>query len=115
MLEINSNELPGFYSYLFIMEKITGGWRPVIDIEPLNSFHLMRYKLETVASVLSYIRKDDFVDFLNLGCILPGPHPFRVEGVPLLCPGRSSVPIQGSVFQLPNCSCRCFIVVLSVP
>ena len=46
----------GFYSRLFLVEKATGGWRPVIDLSPLNGFVLQTlFKMETVASVLSAI------------------------------------------------------------
>ena len=31
-------QTPGFYSRLFLVEKATGGWRPVIDLSPLNRF-----------------------------------------------------------------------------
>ena len=29
---------PGFYSRLFLVEKASGGWRPVIDLSPFNEF-----------------------------------------------------------------------------
>ena len=29
---------PGFYSHLFLVEKKTGGWRPVLDLSSLNRF-----------------------------------------------------------------------------
>ena len=44
---------PGFYSHLFLVEKATGGWRPVIDLSHLNEFVLQTpFKIETVASML---------------------------------------------------------------
>lgn len=27
---------PGFYSRMFVVPKITGGWRPIIDLSPFN-------------------------------------------------------------------------------
>ena len=33
-LEIVLDPGPGFYSRLFLVEKATGGWRPVIDLSP---------------------------------------------------------------------------------
>ena len=29
---------PGFYNRMFIVPKSTGGWRPFIDLSPLNQF-----------------------------------------------------------------------------
>ena len=52
-LEIARDPGPGFYSRLFLVEKATGGWRPVIDLSHLNDFvQLTSFKMETVASVL---------------------------------------------------------------
>ena len=43
---------PGFYSRLFLVEKASDGWRPVINLSHLNEFvQLTRFKMETVASV----------------------------------------------------------------
>ena len=52
-LEIVLDPYPGFYSRLFLVEKLTGGWQPVIDLSHLNEFvRLTPFKMETVASVL---------------------------------------------------------------
>ena len=56
-LEIARDPGPGFYSRLFLVEKATGGWRPVIDLSHLNDFvQLTSFKMETVASVLLSVR-----------------------------------------------------------
>ena len=56
-LEIVLDPGPGFYSRLFLVEKVTGGWRPVIDLSHLNGFvRLTPFKMETVASVLLSFR-----------------------------------------------------------
>ena len=39
---------PGFYSCLFLVEKVMGGWRPVIDLSSLNNF-------VTITSVLGSV------------------------------------------------------------
>ena len=58
---------PGFYSRLFLVEKATGGWRPVIDLSHLNDFvQLTPFKMETVASVLLSVREGDFLASLDL-------------------------------------------------
>ena len=61
-LEIARDPGPGFYSLLFLVEKGSGGWLPVIDLSHLNKFvHLTRFKMETVASVLLSVREGDFL------------------------------------------------------
>ena len=66
-LEIARNPGPGFYSRLFLVEKATGGWRPVIDLSHLNDFvQLTSFKMETVASVLLSVREGDFLASLDL-------------------------------------------------
>ena len=66
-LEIVIDPGPGFYSRLFLVEKVTGGWRPVIDLSHLNEFVLQTpFKMETVASVFLSVREGDFLAFINL-------------------------------------------------
>ena len=66
-LEIARDSGPGFYSRLFLVEKATGGWRPVIDLSHLNDFvQLTSLKMETVASVLLSVREGDFLASLDL-------------------------------------------------
>ena len=57
----------GFYSRLFVTPKVTGGWRPVIDLSCLNRFvHLSRFRMETSASVLQSLRPGDWMVSLDL-------------------------------------------------
>ena len=66
-VEIARDPGPGFYSLLFLVEKATGGWRPVIDLSHLNDFvQLTSFKMETVASVLLSVREGDFLASLDL-------------------------------------------------
>ena len=66
-LEVVVDPGPGFYSRLFLVEKATGGWRPVIDLSPLNGFVWQTpFRMETVASVLSAIREGDFMASIDL-------------------------------------------------
>ena len=66
-LEIARDPGPGFYSRLFLVEKASSSWRPVIDLSHLNEFfHLTRFKMETVASVLLSIREGNFLASLDL-------------------------------------------------
>ena len=67
VLEIARDPGPGFYSRLFLVEKTSGGWRPVIDLSHLNEFiHLTRFKMKTVASVLLSLREGAFLASLDL-------------------------------------------------
>ena len=66
-LEIAGDPGPGFYIRLFLVEKASGGWRPVIDLSHLNDFvQLTSFKMETVASVLLSVREGDFLASLDL-------------------------------------------------
>ena len=58
---------PGFYSRIFVVPKVTGGFRPVIDLSVLNKFiPRMRFRMETNASVLSAIRRGDWMMSVDL-------------------------------------------------
>ena len=67
VLEIVSDPDPGFYSRLFLVEKSSGGWRPVIDLSPLNKFiQQTPFRIETSNSVLLAVRKNDFLASIDL-------------------------------------------------
>ena len=58
---------PGFYSRLFVTPKVTGGWRPVIDLSFLNRFvRLSHFRMETAQSVLQSLRSGDWLISLDL-------------------------------------------------
>ena len=58
---------PGFYSRLFLVEKASGGWRPVIDLSPLSEFvRQTPFKMETASSVLLSVREGDFLASIDL-------------------------------------------------
>ena len=66
-LEIARDLGPGFYNRLFLVEKASGGWRPVIDLSHLNDFvQLTSFKMETVTSVLLSVREGNFLASLDL-------------------------------------------------
>ena len=66
-LEIVLDPGPGFYSRLFLVEKATGDWRPVIDLSPLNGFvRQTQFKMETAASVLLSVREGNFIASVDL-------------------------------------------------
>ena len=48
---------PGFYSRLFLVQKKSGSWRPVIDLKMFNTFLLKpTFKMETPAFIRNSIR-----------------------------------------------------------
>ena len=51
----------------FPVEKASGGWRPVIDLSPLNEFvRQTPFRMETASSVLLSVREGDFLASINL-------------------------------------------------
>ena len=58
---------PGYYSRLFVTPKVTGGWRPVIDLSRLNrSVRVSHFHMETQQSVLQSLRQGDWMASLDL-------------------------------------------------
>ena len=58
---------PGFYGRIFVVPKATGGWRPVLDLSPLNRFvDKVRFKMETASSVRAAIQPFDWATSLDL-------------------------------------------------
>lgn len=58
---------PGFYSPLFVVPKASGGFRPIIDLSILNRYVVTtKFKMETVRTVMSAIRQDDWMVSLDL-------------------------------------------------
>ena len=58
---------PGFYSRLFVTPKVTGGWRPVIDLSRLNGFvDVPHFHMESTQTVLQSLREGDWFVFLDL-------------------------------------------------
>ena len=58
---------PGFYSRFFVTLKVTGGWRPVIDLSRLNGWvELSHFHMETAQSILQSLRPGDWMVSLDL-------------------------------------------------
>ena len=58
---------PGYYSRLFVTPKVTGGWRPVIDLSILNGWvAVSSFHMETAQSVLQSLRPGDWMVSLDL-------------------------------------------------
>ena len=99
-------QTPGFYSRLFVVQKDSGVWRPIIDLSTLNTYIASQhFHMETPQSVLRSIRKGDWMISLDLqDAYLQVPiHPescrylcFTMGGVPyqfrVLCFGLATAP-----------------------
>ena len=97
---------PGFYSRLFVVQKDSGAWRPIIDLSTLNTYIMSQhFHMETPQSVLRSIRQGDWMISLDLqDAYLQVPiHPesrrylrFTMGGVPyqfrVLCFGLTTAP-----------------------
>ena len=58
---------PGFYSRLFLVQKASGSWRPVIDLSTLNDYVTSsHFHMETPQSVLRSIRLGGWMVSLDL-------------------------------------------------
>ena len=58
---------PGFYARMFVVQKASGSWRPIIDLSALNKFvKKTPFKMETVQSVLTSIRQGDWMCSIDL-------------------------------------------------
>ena len=62
VVEIIQQLRPGFYSHLFLVEKMTRGWRPVIDLSSLNNFvTITKFRMEAISSVLASVCRGDWM------------------------------------------------------
>ena len=86
---------PGFYSRLFLVQKATGGWRPIIDLSTLDGFvTITRFQMETVPLVLGSVWMFS-VDFKDAYFQIPI-HPDS-QLYPVCC-RKSGVSSLGSLF-----------------
>ena len=99
-LEIARDLGSGLYSRLFLVEKASGGWCPVIDLSHLNEFvHLPRFKMETVASVL-LCQRGGFSSFPGSeGRVLSDPNPSILAEAIEVHVGGDGLPVPSPVFR----------------
>ena len=62
VIEVYNASSPGFYSNLFAIPKVLGGFRQIVDLSPLNVF----LKVESPAIIRRQIRRGDWASSLDL-------------------------------------------------
>ncbi len=66
IIEIDDDS-SGFISSLFVIAKKSGGYRPIVNLKPLNSFvRYEHFKMEGLETVKSLVRKGDWLVKLDL-------------------------------------------------
>ena len=64
---VSDKSSPGYYSRMFVVPKSTGGWRPIIDLSPLNkSIPAPHFKMETPQSIRASLRQGDWLTSIDL-------------------------------------------------
>lgn len=54
-------QFTGFSSTLFLVEKKTGSWRPMIDLKKLNQYiHLESFKMESLQTIIQAVQPEDW-------------------------------------------------------
>ena len=85
----------------------------MIDLSHLNDFvQLTSFKMETVASVLLFVREGDFLASLggfssflgSEGCVLSDPDPRIIEEAVEVHVGGDSLSVQSPVLRTVDCS-----------
>ena len=101
----HSGNSSGETTRIFVVQKDSGSWRPIIDLSTLNTFIVsQRFHMETPQSVLRSIRQADWMISLDLqDAYLQVPNPPGITSIYPLHHGRSSIPVQGIVFRANNC------------
>ena len=95
---------PGFYSRLFLVQKASGSWRPIIDLSTLNDYVTSsHFHMETPQSVLCSIRPGNWMVSLGPAGRLPaGSCSSRFASLSSLRGRGKDVPVQGPLFRSHN-------------
>ena len=92
----------GFTFYLFLVPKPHQRWRPVIDLNRLNSFLVVEtFKMETPESIRASLIPGEWVMSMDLSDA-PYPHAYSFKEVSAVHPWFSSVPVHFRPFWPSN-------------
>ena len=97
---------PGYYSHLFVTPKVTGGWRPVIDLSRLNrSVLVSHFHMETQQTVLQSLHSGDWlVSSRSSGRLTAGSSASNISPLPKVLRVGHSVSISRTLFRPFHCS-----------
>ena len=92
-IEVVRTPSPGFYSWLFLVPKARGTWRPIIDLSVLNT-HIQcpSFKMETNGSLLKALQKGQWLNSPLL------------QAVPPVLPRGRGLAIPNSSFWVKHCT-----------
>ena len=104
VLEIVSDPDPGFYSRLFLVEKSSGGWQPIIDLSPLNSTRSADAFQDGNTKLSSAGGQEERLPRLNRpqGRLLPDSSSSLLQEAPSFRLERYGLPIQSPMFRSGN-------------
>ena len=103
-LEIFLDPGSGFYSRLFLVEKVTRGWRPVIDLSPERVCSSNSAQDGDSRLCASVRQRGGFPSFhRSEGRVFPNTRSSVVEETIEVPVGRDSLPVQGPVFRTFDC------------
>ena len=104
-LEIARDPGPGFYSRLFLVEKTSGSWRPVIDLSP-ERVRLADSVQDGNSRFCTVIcQRGGFSCFPGSeGCVLSDPNPSICEEAIEVHIGGDGLPVPSPVFRTVDCS-----------
>ena len=100
-LEVARDPGPGFYSRLFLVERASGGWRPVVHLSHLNEFvQLTRFKIGNSSFCTVICQRGGFSSFLGSERrVLSDPDPSIFEEAIEVHVGGDSLPVPSTVFR----------------
>ena len=57
----------GWYGTYFLMPKKSGGWRPILNLKPLNKFLVVdSFKMETLKNVILAVQPGEWLSSIDL-------------------------------------------------
>lgn len=86
---------------VFLVEKMNGSWRSVINLSPQKKFVLQAwFKIGRAQTVLKSIREGDLMLNRSEGCLLSSVHSSELSKVPTLCLLQNHLIYQFKVWNL---------------